>query len=430
MDMMQNLFDRMDLEQEKYREWLVQQPPETILDHAYEYTVRVDIMMTFADTDFELDQAHVSALLTRKSPLQDILKDYLKLDSDIMTTIQEVAVERADAILESVKETPVYLHTATYATTHGEFDLYRTSKELNLQCRESIEQAISEHYHDNRLDTEAAVSSVTQVYGYDRPQFILAATVRNKLSDGRFDQETKAWAACAPTLDAGGDTDLEYVIDKAHPVLVQAFINTLQVEQARSSLLEEMAPLNGVEYQKLRDEHPGKVAGIIAGGLIMFYGEDVHAVAPVLDTKVLTANIPALGKTAVTGSNLSWQSVLKDLMDNNIPVVLAQQDPEKGTDSPYLVVKERDIPLSVEELAAQIYDLTSKAMPELTQGTDGDEQISLTVECLREGDTQDFIYLLVDISREGKPEFASQAERLLAQVPDPVLEQHQDGPEL
>ena len=159
----------------------------------------------------------------------------------------------------------------------------------------------------------------------------------------------------------------------------------------------------------------------------MFYGEDARAAALALGTKVLNADVPGLGQTETTGSKLNWQSVLKKLMDHNIPVVLAKQDPESGVDSPYLVVKERDTPLPVEELAAQIYDLAAKAMPELTQGSDRDEQISLTTKCLREGDTMDFIYLLVDISNGENQELASQADQLLAQLPDPALLEKDEG---
>ena len=89
-DYMKTLFDNMDQEQEKYREWLLQQPPETILDHAYQYAVREDIIMAFSESDFELDQDQAGALLTRKSPLQTLLTDYTKLDSNVSTTLREV----------------------------------------------------------------------------------------------------------------------------------------------------------------------------------------------------------------------------------------------------------------------------------------------------------------------------------------------------
>ena len=39
----------MFAEQETYREWLLSQPSEEILNHTYEYTVREDIWQTVAD---------------------------------------------------------------------------------------------------------------------------------------------------------------------------------------------------------------------------------------------------------------------------------------------------------------------------------------------------------------------------------------------
>ena len=37
------LYEKMATEQEKYRDWLKSQPPEEVLNHAYEYTIREDI---------------------------------------------------------------------------------------------------------------------------------------------------------------------------------------------------------------------------------------------------------------------------------------------------------------------------------------------------------------------------------------------------
>ena len=39
------LYDKMKAEQDKYRDWLLNQPPEEILNHTYEYTMREDIVM-------------------------------------------------------------------------------------------------------------------------------------------------------------------------------------------------------------------------------------------------------------------------------------------------------------------------------------------------------------------------------------------------
>ena len=40
------LYEKMFSEQETYRAWLLAQPPEEILNHTYEYTVREDILMS------------------------------------------------------------------------------------------------------------------------------------------------------------------------------------------------------------------------------------------------------------------------------------------------------------------------------------------------------------------------------------------------
>ena len=39
------LYEKMAAEQDKFREWLKIQPPEEVLNHAYEYTIREDIVM-------------------------------------------------------------------------------------------------------------------------------------------------------------------------------------------------------------------------------------------------------------------------------------------------------------------------------------------------------------------------------------------------
>ena len=43
------LYEKMAAEQDKYRDWLKSQPPEEILHHAYEYTIREDIMMAMEE---------------------------------------------------------------------------------------------------------------------------------------------------------------------------------------------------------------------------------------------------------------------------------------------------------------------------------------------------------------------------------------------
>ena len=52
--------------------------------------------------------------------------------------------------------TPLYRYPGSHAREHGELEQYRASNRANLQCKESIEAAIRDHYRDNRLDPAGA----------------------------------------------------------------------------------------------------------------------------------------------------------------------------------------------------------------------------------------------------------------------------------
>ena len=54
------LYDKMKAEQDKYKDWLLSQPPEEILNHTYEYTMREDIVMCIKDAlIYDLDETPV-----------------------------------------------------------------------------------------------------------------------------------------------------------------------------------------------------------------------------------------------------------------------------------------------------------------------------------------------------------------------------------
>ncbi len=55
------LYEKMATEQDKFRDWLKSQPPEEVLNHTYEYTIREDIVM--AMEELELTDAQAQALL-------------------------------------------------------------------------------------------------------------------------------------------------------------------------------------------------------------------------------------------------------------------------------------------------------------------------------------------------------------------------------
>ena len=58
------LYEKMAAEQDKFRDWLKSQPPEEVLNHAYEYTIREDIVMAME----ELELTDTQALITFNVP--------------------------------------------------------------------------------------------------------------------------------------------------------------------------------------------------------------------------------------------------------------------------------------------------------------------------------------------------------------------------
>ena len=91
------LYEKMATEQEKYRDWLKSQPPEEILHHTYEYTVREDIVM--AMEELELTDAQAQALLESPSPLADVYRYFEKLETGYMDVIRDSIENLADAMM-------------------------------------------------------------------------------------------------------------------------------------------------------------------------------------------------------------------------------------------------------------------------------------------------------------------------------------------
>ena len=76
----QSLYDKLSREQDKYRDWLKGQPPEEILHHSYEYTVREDILMSMEE--LTLSEAEIGMLLgAREDALQASGRALLGLDA-------------------------------------------------------------------------------------------------------------------------------------------------------------------------------------------------------------------------------------------------------------------------------------------------------------------------------------------------------------
>ena len=98
----QELYDKMAAEQKEYRSWLLEQTPEEILNHVFEYSAREDILLEVSA--LALPEQQAAALLTSPAPLADIYKDFRNTETNQMEVVADCIKGRADTLLKAQQE--------------------------------------------------------------------------------------------------------------------------------------------------------------------------------------------------------------------------------------------------------------------------------------------------------------------------------------
>lgn len=98
----EKLYELMSAEQEQYKEWLINQSPEEVLHHTYEYTVREDILMALSE--IELPENLARAMLESPSPLQEVYELFSDKETDYMQTLRDSISETAEHNYEKQSE--------------------------------------------------------------------------------------------------------------------------------------------------------------------------------------------------------------------------------------------------------------------------------------------------------------------------------------
>ena len=93
------LYKKMFVEQEQYKEWLLTQPPDEILNHAYEYTTREDILLSLENNDLTDKQA--KALMKSPTPLGDVFKKLESWETGHMEDVWNAMESRANEVLRA-----------------------------------------------------------------------------------------------------------------------------------------------------------------------------------------------------------------------------------------------------------------------------------------------------------------------------------------
>ena len=93
------LYQKMFAEQEKFKDWLRTLTPDEVLDHAYEYTCREDILLSLEYNDLSPRQA--MALLKSPTPLADVFKKWEKQENNHMEEIWNTVEARANEVVRA-----------------------------------------------------------------------------------------------------------------------------------------------------------------------------------------------------------------------------------------------------------------------------------------------------------------------------------------
>lgn len=119
------------------------------------------------------------------------------------------------------EHTELYLWSSKEARRSGEQDLWRESFAENCRCSRAIEDAINANFDGKNLNTDC-VRNIIDEFGFDRTNWVLANTVRQKKDDGRFAPDTKAWAK--QTYIPPDDANRQFTVE-SHPAVLDGFIS-------------------------------------------------------------------------------------------------------------------------------------------------------------------------------------------------------------
>ncbi len=115
----------------------------------------------------------------------------------------------------------MYLYSAEDAKRWGELNLWRESHKENCKCARAIEDAIRASFDGFTLQT-GCVNGILQQFGFNRVNFVLSNTLRQKHDDGRFSPSNKAWSK---SIFVPRDSHNWAFTVESHPAVLDGFID-------------------------------------------------------------------------------------------------------------------------------------------------------------------------------------------------------------
>ena len=111
---------------------------------------------------------------------------------------------------------------------------------INVHCKEEIERFIRRSFDGMHLRTEYFADDVLKLFGAERVAYVLAATVRENETDGRYSVSNKEWAKTIKTENT--EEEMRTISVGSHPAIVDGLISYLRkhvLEQANENEIKE-----------------------------------------------------------------------------------------------------------------------------------------------------------------------------------------------
>ena len=129
----------------------------------------------------------------------------------------------------------LYIYSLVDAREYGEVEQWRESHKENCKCARAIEDAISRSFDGHTLQGGCAAEIIAQ-FGFNRVNFVLANTLREKPDDGRFSPSNRDWSR--NLYVPRNDSNWAFTVE-SHPAVLDGFINLTRQAWAELGLYDK-----------------------------------------------------------------------------------------------------------------------------------------------------------------------------------------------
>ena len=115
----------------------------------------------------------------------------------------------------------LYRNSLENARKNNEISLWQASHQANVACKEAIEAAIRQNF-DGMFLSASCARGVLDRFGFKRVEWVLANTIQQMPSDGRFRHGNREWAE-KTYIPRDGNHNMEFVVT-SHPEVLNGFV--------------------------------------------------------------------------------------------------------------------------------------------------------------------------------------------------------------